>query len=200
MFSSYFLETLTLLNHSFTWFFLSRDRKAGGAGCGRKEVPLPQWARAVFPPRKTLAIFCIDDSFPCSSYETFLHSSLRETIRIPEGKAHETMGCPWDYSPKAFLMLRPAHTQPMPLIKIIIWVFWPAYGSTSSCSRWADIGCDSLAVFISRFRSGNLPCIVSSLSPRKAIGFPVVHLFLVMGMGVLTSMLFICQSWNWKSS
>ena len=50
----YFLETLTSLNCSFTWFFLSRDGKSGKLGMGENALPLVGrrlWQH--FCPRKT---------------------------------------------------------------------------------------------------------------------------------------------------
>lgn len=142
MFSSYFLEALTLLNYSFTWFFLSRDRKAGGPVWEERNA-LPLWLWQSFPLESLWPYFALIAPFPCPSYEIFLHSSLGETVRVPEGKHVRLWGAPETRAPRHFSFSHQLTISQYLFIKIILWVFLPAYGSTSFCARWAGIGCDS---------------------------------------------------------
>lgn len=140
MFPTYFLELLTSLNCSFTWFFLSRDRNAGGGWCGRSAMPFPQRADgsgSLFPLERLWPYFVlIALPFSCPSHgEIFLQFSLWEPIRVPEGKAHEIVGLSETVAPRHFSFSHKHTLSLLQFVRISLWVFLAVYVSISFCSR-----------------------------------------------------------------
>lgn len=65
--------------------------------------------------------------------------------------------------------------------KITVEVFLPVYGSSNFCSRWVDLGCDSLHSPVSRFQHSLSFDLISLMGTRKVIDFQFFSFFLFFG-------------------